>query len=322
MLATAALTALAMLVLTGSPASAAEPGESNTWIPELENGAQLHSSDTVGEARDPDNGNLVQVWRSDSDNTIWVSLNNGEPVLLPTAQTYVAPRVVRYGGHFHVFHTGTDGRVYEMALQFSGSTTLAANQPNSWAALPNQAVTRNSLSPSVIAIHDNQAMLAWGSATDNTQWVMFFTGSAWQAPAQVPDVQSTSASTLSWDAADGEVILAHRGLDGHVYIQYQPYGSGQWSTPFQISGVTVTGTPSVAWTDYGAALIQVTSGDAAFSAHHYGGTGLTAWSAWSLETTHRRPLANTWLTVAGNTIFTILTDYSTHNVYYKQMAKF
>ncbi|MFE4605068.1 hypothetical protein ACFRKE_29880 [Kitasatospora indigofera] len=285
------------------------------------NGAQLRSSDTVGEARDPGNGNLVHVWRSNSNDSIWVALNNGSPIPLPTARTNVAPRVARYGGHFHVVHTGTDGRIYEMPLVFSGSTTLAPSQPDAWTALPNQAVTRSWLSPSVVALRNNQAMLSWGSASDNSQWTMFFDGTRWQSPSQVPDDQSTTANNLAYDQHDDEIFMTHLGTDRHPYIQYQEYGNGQWSSPQLIPDISGTSTPNLVFTVDGSAIMLVPAGDSSVTAHHYGGTGLSSWSSPSVENTYRRPLTNPWLSVVGSLIFMILTDYSTHDVYYKQLAE-
>ncbi|MER7930539.1 hypothetical protein ABTY96_46785 [Streptomyces sp. NPDC096057] len=321
--AASAITALAVLLIAGTPAAASNPGESHSWSPELANNQLITSSDSVDEDRDWHNGNLVEVWHSNTDNSIYVALNHSTPVQLPVAQTYAAPRIAYFAGHFYVFHTGTNGVIYWQQVIFASSGQLAASQPNAWAALPNSAVTRNNLSPSAIGFpreHDNQALISWGSATDDLQYTMFFNGNSWETPEVVPYVRSATANTLAWNDIYDEITLTHRGSDGQAYISYQPYGYEGWSTPEQLPSAPVTGTPSVAWASNGQGTIAINSGGSVLidhldgQGHHDGG--------WTFENTAFPAGTNPRLVPAGLTIILIMTRRDTHGVYYKPVTLF
>ncbi len=320
---TSVFAALLLLLFASTSASAYNPGEGSTWTPETENGQLITSTDTVDDARDPHNGNLVEIWHAASDSRIWVSLNHGPAIVLPNATTLAAPRIAYYGGHFHVFHTGTDGHIYTQQVVFRSSTELLDPQPTFWTALPNGALTRNNLSPSVVSFpleHDNDAMVSWGSATDDLQYTMYWNGSAWEEPAVVPYVRSTTANTLAWNDIYDEISLAHRGNDGQAYISYQPWGSSQWTVPEQMPTSNVVGTPDVAWASNGQGTIAINAGDSILVDHlqrpgqHDGG--------WNFENTTFPTDHNPQLVASGLTIIIILTRQDTHGVYYKPITVF
>src|SRR5690348_4282731 len=72
-----ALAAIAMSVAFGGKAFAAEPGEWGNWVEEHVGSQYLAARGTMSEARN--NGNLLQVWRGETNNIVWLSMNNGNP---------------------------------------------------------------------------------------------------------------------------------------------------------------------------------------------------------------------------------------------------
>src|ERR1700712_3568584 len=97
----AALTALALSVAFAGPALAGEPGEWGSWSEEHVGSQQLEARGTVSEAR-TQQGNLLQVWRGETNNIVWLSMNNGNAFQLTnpdgtSTATYFSPTVVPYG---------------------------------------------------------------------------------------------------------------------------------------------------------------------------------------------------------------------------------
>ena len=96
---------------------AAEPGEGSTWYQEHVGTENLAAHGTVSEARNTQQ-DLLQVWRGETNNIVWMSLNGGEPFQLrnpdgSSTATYVSPTVVPYGSNnFMVFHTGDGGDIW------------------------------------------------------------------------------------------------------------------------------------------------------------------------------------------------------------------
>src|SRR5262245_33150114 len=96
----ALVVALAVTLQSASTARAAEPGESNSWqIDGFSDNTPLRLADTLSEARSPNTGTLVRIWRgADNNNQVWISV--GDRPAIPvgesanTSQTFVAPRVV------------------------------------------------------------------------------------------------------------------------------------------------------------------------------------------------------------------------------------
>src|ERR1700719_4622706 len=109
----AVLAALAVSVAFAGPAFAAEPGESGTWNEEYVGSQPLAARGHMTEARNGQ-GDLLQVWRGETNNIVWLSFDNGQPFQFynpdgTSTATNVSPTVVPYGSNnFMVFHTGTD----------------------------------------------------------------------------------------------------------------------------------------------------------------------------------------------------------------------
>jgi hypothetical protein len=71
------------------------------------------------------------VWRGGTNNTVWMSFNNGRPFQIGTTATNVAPVVAAFGPQsFMVIHTGTDGNIYYAIVFANGSSE------QSWTPIP------------------------------------------------------------------------------------------------------------------------------------------------------------------------------------------
>jgi hypothetical protein len=123
-----ALAAFAVLVSFAAPAFAAEPGESGTWNEEYVGSQPLEARGTVSEAGNGQ-GDLLQVWRGETNNIVWLSLDNGHPFQFynpdgTSTVTNVSSTVVPIGSNnFMVLHTGTDGNIYYAMVYPDGTST-------------------------------------------------------------------------------------------------------------------------------------------------------------------------------------------------------
>ncbi|XVV16028.1 hypothetical protein ACQP2X_17240 [Actinoplanes sp. CA-131856] len=313
----------AVLAFTATPALAVQPGEDATWAPEIENDTALRAGDTISEARDLNNGNLMQVWRGYGNSNIYIAINHSVPLQLPSTTTYAAPRVVWTNDGFFVFHTGTDGYIYYRRIPVPAN---ADNVSGNWTRVPNNARTENTLSPSVTRLNGNQMYLTWGDAVGLQQWGMFF-GGAWAAPQQLPYAQSYTANSVTFNPSWNQLVSIHRGTDGQIYWQRQTYGTGQWTNPARLGTLNTpaAGTPAVALTDNGSGEVAVwLSGGAVDPQTGSAPILLTqifangAWSgAWSVATGNVPTSHNLWLTAIQNRIYLINTFYTGY-VYWKR----
>jgi len=104
-----ALLAAISLSFVATPAYAVSspPGGESSWHPELAQGTQIQTPDTMHQAY-ADDGTKVQVWRGMGDQ-VWMSINGGQPFNPgDAAVTYVAPDVIPLGSNgIGVFHITT-----------------------------------------------------------------------------------------------------------------------------------------------------------------------------------------------------------------------
>lgn len=166
----AALAAIAVSVTFAGPAFAAEQGESGTWNQEYVGSQQLEVRGTAAEARN--GGELVQVWREETNNAVWLSIDNGNPFTLGTTATYVSPTIVPWGtNQFMVIHTGTDDNIYYTTLWINSDGSPGWN--NSWNQVPNQttdvAVSATQMGPG----SSNVMMMYQGSTNNNLYSTMY-----------------------------------------------------------------------------------------------------------------------------------------------------
>jgi hypothetical protein len=249
------------------------PGEGANWQPVTYAGGPITSRSTPGEARD-NRGNILHAWRGADNDSIWISLNNGPAYSLPNAQTWTPPRVIwtddGVRGNFRIFHTGTEGHVYQHRIQLSASFQLPGTLPN-WTRIPNDTRTTNTEPVAAAALPGNSFMLAWNSQSNDDIWTMYYNGetAAYSAPSVVPGAQSKDAPGLAAQvntnndpAPWNQVVLAFTGTDNYVYMSRQRYGTDSWTNPFRVyatgtPGYTRNG-PSVALSRNGYGVITIT----------------------------------------------------------------
>ncbi|BAL87789.1 hypothetical protein AMIS_25690 [Actinoplanes missouriensis 431] len=321
------LVVLATLLTAGAaPALAAQPGEESNWNQEISNNQPLRSGDTVSEARNLNNGNLLQVWRGYGNNNLYISVNHGVAVAWPTAETLAAPRAVWTEDGFYVFHTGTDGYIYYRNVPILASGGIGTLS-HTWFRVPNNARTQPALSPSVTWLRGSEMYLTWGGASNTSQWGMFYNGGGWAPSDPLPRAQSWTANSVTFNEGWNQLVSIHTGTDGEIYWQRQTYGTGRWTDPVRLGDLphSAAGTPAVALTSGGSGEVAVwLSGGATDPNTGSGPVLLTeifangAWAGtWSVATGVSSTAHNLWLTTVQNRIY-LLNTYFTGYVYWKR----
>lgn len=280
-LAAVALMACAAVIGISTLASAATfgfPGEEDQYHPVTYSGGQIFSRSTPGEARD-DRGDILHAWRGEDNDNIWISLNNGPAYPLPAtagspnhAQTWAFPTVIWTDdggrGNFRIFHTGTDGNIYQHRIQLTTAYALPATLPYA-TQIPNDARTYAQQSVAAAALPGNSYILAWNSQTSDDIWTMFYNGTTtnFLSPQVVPNAHSNKAPALAAEVNGGndpapwnQVVLAFTGLDNYVYMVRQQYGTPNWTAP-KWTELWTRWAPSVALSGSGYGVITVTDYD-------------------------------------------------------------
>lgn len=271
----ALIAACAAVIGSSTPASALSfPGEETQYHPVTYSGGQISSRSTPGEARD-NHGDILHAWRGGDNDNIWISLNNGPAYPLPAtagspnyAQTLAFPTMIWTDdggrGNFRIFHTGTDGHIYQHRIQLTTAFALPATLPSA-TQIPNNARTYEQQSVAAAALPGNSFMLAWNSQTSDDIWTMFYDGTTtnFSSAQMVPNAQSNKAPALAAQVNGGsdsapwnQVVLAFTGLDNHVYMVRQQYGTPTWTAP-KWTELWTRDAPSVALSGSGYGAITV-----------------------------------------------------------------
>jgi hypothetical protein len=198
----AALTALALSVTFAGQALAAEPGEWGSWSDEHVGSQQLEARGTVGEAR-TGQGNLLQVWRGETNNIVWLSMNNGNAFQLTnpdgtSTATYFSPTVVPYGqNNWMVFHTGTDGRIYY--TQVNPDYTWSG----SWTSVPWGQSTNMGVSVAQVGADSTALYMVYHSSSDDRVFGTYYNGSYWTVGQQIAGGSSPVAPSVTFNSHSG-----------------------------------------------------------------------------------------------------------------------
>lgn len=254
------------------------PGEGSDWKPVTYGGGAITSRSTPGEARD-ERGNILHAWRGASNDYIYIALNNGPSYRLPAgagtfAQTWTPPKVIWTDdggrGNFRIFHTGTEGHVYQHRVQLDSSYQLPGDLPDP-TKIPNDTRTSATLPVGAAALPNNSFMLAWNSQSNDAIWTTYYNGEAatYTSPRVIPGALSKDAPALAAQVDTGndpapwnQIVLAFTGTDNNIYVSRQRYGTSTWTNPFKVyasgtSGYTRSG-PSVALSRNGYGVISLT----------------------------------------------------------------
>ncbi|MFB6894513.1 hypothetical protein ACFCX4_35035 [Kitasatospora sp. NPDC056327] len=259
----ALMTALSVLFLANSQASAAQPGEGVDWGQEIENNSIVQTNGGMVETRDPNTNVLIQVWRG-YDNNVYLALNHGTVVRMPGATT-LAPPAVEWShsnsttnSAFRVFHTGTNGYIYYTYVVTGGNGNIA-NIQQPWNQVPQGAATPNNFPVSVVGLPNNSMYLAFRGSSSNEIWGQFFDGTSnlWDNPVRVTDARSDSPPALAFSTNTNIIALAWRGTDNQVNLIRQTYGQPWWWGHDIYAGVATDGPPAVAMTNNGRGQVAV-----------------------------------------------------------------
>ncbi|MFF0416280.1 hypothetical protein ACFYUY_38360 [Kitasatospora sp. NPDC004745] len=266
--AVALLTAASVAFLGVSSAHASQPGEGTDWAPEIVGGHRVSTPGAMVESRDPNNGNLLQVWRA-NNNTIRVSVGHGQDIELAGATTYANPAMhlaVSDGqsSTFRVFHTGTNGFVFYTEVTVTAGSQTPQVRPG-WSQIPNGVATPNFFSVSVVAAPNRSTFLTYRGSSSNEEWSIFLSGTSnsWNNPTLVLGARSDYPMSLETDLSSwnpgwrGTIMGTWLGTDGQVNVIRQTYGEGSWWGHEILAGVQGDGAPSVAITGNGRGQVAV-----------------------------------------------------------------
>jgi hypothetical protein len=313
---TAALTALALSVALASPAGAAEPGEWGDWGQEHVGDQQLEARGTMNEARS--GGNLLQVWRGETNDIVWLSFNNGNAFQLrnpdgTSTATYFSPTVVPYGQNsFMIFHTGTDGRIYYTQLNpdytWSGSWTAVG-----WGQSTNMAV-----SVAQVGANSNALYMVYHSSNDDRVFGTYYTGTYWTVGQAISGANSPAAPSVTFNSQSG-LFAAIRGEDNQVYMNYSYTGTGNNWGSWTAQGGNTYDAPTISTLGNGQMLVgYVDQNNYRPYYRTYGPSGnLNPLGDWSQDITGWQTVNSVSLSPVGDSMFVIVTGLSGF-VYYKQ----
>ncbi|GII56580.1 hypothetical protein Pth03_49690 [Planotetraspora thailandica] len=308
----AILAAFSVLIVTGTPASAANaPGEWDYWRAETVNGSQhLYAAGTIAEARNG-SGRLLRVWRANDDTGyLWAAWDNsGQAYRLDGAYSWASPTVVRWGNNgFALFHTGTDGRIYwatyDESLNWSG-----------WHAISGQTTQLSTpVSVTQVGTGSRELYMVYRSGSDFGMWGSFFNGGNWQN-AQNLGGRTYFWPTVTWNQSTHRLYAGHTGQDGHVYLQWQEYG-GTWHGWFSVGG-DVNGAPTIATSSTGNMQVAGRDWDSFVWYREFNAYGYPL-RDWTQDPAFLRAAWPVFLSVAGAVIYSIATTSDRHDGFYKQ----
>ncbi len=312
--------AFAVSLGVAGTASAAQPGESNHWTPETFNGiTAINTPLSISEARQ--GNNIVDVWRGETDNHVWISVNHGQAFQIGTTATNFAPTVVPWGTtRFMIFHVGTDNHIYYTWIDPTAGTINAG-----WVAVPGQT-TVNRVSVTQIGQGDFALYMVYRSASgDDRVWGTLFnppngafpsTGS-WGNTTNIDGGLSPSAPSVTYSARSGQLFAAVRGDDNQIYTNAANEFTLAWGT-WQAEGGSTVDAPTIAATQNNDGNLLVAYRDSNshinYGLFNEGGT----FSGWAQDITNWQTFSPVFLSVANGVIYALLTGLD-NTAYWKQV---
>lgn len=325
----AAITALSVIVLAGTSAIAAEPGEQNLWFSETGANTQIKVNYGGSDARDL-NGNVFLVWHDAATNYIYASYNGVGYGMWPGAVTNAAPRVIWTDYGWRVFHTGEDGNIYYAGAEINPDGTISYG---AWQQVPYISGSVYQYDPPAVAALPGQESwyLVWRNRGNNALYGQYHHrdgGSAsWDGPNGIPGAYSYDHPGISYDPSWNRLVVAWTGTDSTVSVSMQTYGTPNWSNIVTLPGVFAAGGPAVALTDDGNGQIAVRNivdqqSRRMALAHIWLSAGQLQWTgAWTQESTGWETPVDPWLSAAGTFIYLVAAAYAAdyyYPLYWKQ----
>lgn len=304
---------LAVLVST-TEAFAGEPGEASGWNTEMANSTPVQGRG-VSEAYTADGHAHMTVWRGETNNQVWMSVDNGTPFTVGTTATYVAPTVVQWGtSGFAVFHVGTDGYVYWNRI---GDPT---NPSSSWSFWANASLQiRTSAPVAVTRVNSpftNQLMMAWqGYGGNNETYSSYYNGNGWQAPVDTGGV-SPSAPAIAYNDSSNAIFLGVRGTDNAFWLDRQNLG-GSWQG-WSPRGGGIDQQPSLAAASNGTMLAEGSAGGRPYYDQLDSNGNPSGGQGWSVDVTGWSTNYTVVLVAVGIAIFALLVGQDADTIRWKQ----
>jgi hypothetical protein len=307
----AALTAAAMSLALAGPAAASEPGESGSWSPEWVGNQDLSAHGSISQARN--GGFLIDVWRGESDNQVWMSINNTNPFTLGTTATYNSPTVVPFGSNaFMVFHVGVDNNIY-----YTSVTPSNRSWWGTWYSVPNQStnmpVSVTQLGPSsqdlYMVYHANDSTdRVWGTQYQSS-------GGTWTAAENISGGLSPAAPVVAFNPTNYRIYVAARGEDNQVWTTYSDR-TGYWTSWVAQGGYTYVSPGIAALPDGNMLLSNVDENSYRPTYRTYDRNGNPT-GGWSTDNTGWQTVYPVFLSVVASAVYALLTGQNGF-VYNKQ----
>ena len=317
----AAATAVAMSVALAGPAFASEPGESSSWTPEQAGGGNVYTPNTnnISEAR---NGSyLMDVWRGDDNDHVWMSVNNGPPFTLQNpdgtyTETYTSPTVVPYGQNlFMILHVGVDSNIY-----YTFYDPSSGNWSDFWYSVPGQYSPVNMpVSVTQMGAGSTDLFMVYHSSNNDVVWGTHYGAGSWEPAQQVAGGESPWAPSVTYNPASGLLFTMVRGEDNAVYMSDSQWAAGSlfssWRQMTQ-AGATYD-TPHLAALDSGTMVGNYLDTDdhQQYALFDQGGN-LYSW--WGPDNTWWQSTVAAVLVAAGTAIYALLTGED-QMVYWKRV---
>jgi hypothetical protein len=314
----AAVAAIAVSVTFAAPAFAAEPGEADYWNNEMINNQsmQIASQGTLSEARNA--GNLLEVWRGETNNNVWMSLNNGNAFTFGTTATSFSPTVVPYGSNqFMVIHVGTDNNIYYTNVWVNGDGSAGWN--GSWNQVPDQTSSNAVSATQMGAGSSNILMMYRGTSNQNiysTTYLGNIDGTiGWQPAEWVSEGTTFTAPGVAYNPVSGNVYAVVRGLDNQVWMN--GLVNGQWGS-WTVQGSLLTyAPPQIAANAQTGSMLVSAVGQSSNTPYYRAYTSYGApRDYWSSDITGWQTVYAVGLALYGSMIYALFTGQN-GLVYYK-----
>ena len=296
---------------TATQSFAQLPGESSSYTSEQVGDAPLSLQNTYSEARN--GGGLLTVWRGETNNQVWLSLNNGTPFTIGGTVTFESPTVAPWGEDgFMVFHTGDDGNIWYTPVFGDGENS------GTWTAVPGN-FTNMSVSVAQMGTNSNNLYMVYrGLGSDLRVWGTWynFSSNTWAPAENISGGSGNSSPGVSMNNVSNRLTVTVGGTDNQLWMTSQTLGAAAWNswTPM---GVSTYDTPH---------SVACANGNMVFSIRdinsHPEFAKFNAWgdqqTGFSVDTTGFQSDWAVQLTANGNTAYSLITGFN-NGGYWKQV---
>ena len=320
-----ALTAASSVVLlTQSPAFAAQPGEEGTWHPEgLSDGSHLQATGRLGEARQT-NGDLAHVWRgNDSSGNLWLTVSRASAgtTIHPVNQPRPAigsPVVIPWGlSSFRILYTGDNHHIY-LSSAFQATNSATALQ----ALLFVDSGQTSPTGPDAAQLGSGQFAFGMSFVSNDDRHNILYMD--YTRDASFTGLRNLGGFTFStpsvvYNPPTNRISVGHTGTDDHLYIIGRPRSERDgWGAWVNYGGIAV-GSPALAATPSGNMVAAVRAPDETFWFERIDAS-LAVVNGWSEDIAGWHSHWDPDLVINDNgDVYGLLTGEDDNNTYYKKV---